>query len=171
MSEKPDFEKILLGHGSGGLLTNDLLDKGVFKVLANEILDEHHDGAILEMQGLTAFSTDSFVVSPIEFPGGNIGDLAVNGTVNDIAMCGAVPEYLSLGFILEEGLTFEEFWTVLQTIRKACDDAGVKIVTGDTKVVEKGKGDKLIHVNTTGSGKSAAKRQDWRSVILNLETR
>ncbi len=148
---KFDFDVITLGHGSGGLLTNKLLDSGVFDLLKNEMLDERHDGAFLNMQGPIAFSTDSFVISPIFFPGGDIGELAVNGTVNDIAMCGARPEYLSLSFILEEGLPMEDFWRILVSIREACDAAGVKVVTGDTKVVDKGKGDKVF-INTTGLG-------------------
>ena len=147
-----DFDVITLGHGSGGLLTNRLLDKLIFDLFGNEKLNERHDGAFFNIDGPTAFSTDSFVVSPIFFPGGNIGDLAVNGTVNDVAMCGAIPQYLSLGFILEEGLRIDEFWEVLVTIKQACDDAGVQIITGDTKVVEKGKGDKIF-INTTGVGR------------------
>lgn len=150
-----EYEMVTLGHGSGGQLTNQLLDKMVFAVLGNDVLDEHHDGAILDLNkydGRAAFSTDSFVVSPVFFPGGNIGDLAVNGTVNDLAMCGAVPEYLSLGFILEEGLKMQEFWDILLSVREACDAAGVEVVTGDTKVVERGKGDKVF-VNTTGVGR------------------
>lgn len=142
---------ITLGHGSGGLLTNKLLESGVFDLLKNPLLDTHHDGAVFELEGRLAFSTDSFVISPIFFPGGNIGELAVNGTVNDVAMCGAVPRYLSLGFILEEGLTMLEFWEVLLGIKTAAERAGVQIVTGDTKVVERGKGDKIF-INTTGIG-------------------
>jgi len=148
---KLDFDVITLGHGSGGVLTNKLLDTGVFDLLSNDILDERHDGAFIEMNGKLAFSTDSFLVSPIFFPGGNIGELAVNGTVNDIAMCGAVPKYLSLSFIIEEGLTMKEFWAILTSIKFACEKAGVMVVTGDTKVVEKGKGDKIF-INTTGIG-------------------
>ncbi len=98
-----------------------------------------------------AFTTDSFVVSPIFFPGGNIGELAVNGTVNDLAMSGAIPEYLSLSFIIEEGLRIEDLWNILQGIKTACEEAGVLIVTGDTKVVERGKGDQIF-INTTGVG-------------------
>ncbi len=148
---KLDFEVITMGHGSGGLLTNKLLDAGVFSLFENEFLDERHDGAILEMNGKIAMSTDSFVVSPISFPGGNIGELAINGTVNDLAMCGAIPDYISVGFILEEGLKMEEFWEVLVSMKVAAERAHVKIVTGDTKVVEKGKGDKIF-INTTGIG-------------------
>lgn len=148
---KFDFDFITLGHGSGGLLTNKLLDSGVFDILKNEKLDKRHDGAFLEIKGKMAFSTDSFVISPIFFPGGNIGELAVNGTVNDVAMCGAIPKYLSLSFILEEGLPMTEFWEILVGIKEACDKAGVIVVTGDTKVVDKGKGDKIF-INTTGLG-------------------
>ena len=148
---KLDFDIITLGHGSGGLLTNRLLDSGVFDVLKNDILDKRHDGAIVELSGKTAFTTDSFVISPVFFPGGNIGELAVNGTVNDLAMCGAIPKYLSLSFIIEEGLSMTEFWDILVAIKFACEEAGVQIVTGDTKVVERGKGDKIF-INTTGIG-------------------
>ncbi len=148
---KFDFDIITLAHGSGGILTNQLLETGVFDLLQNDILDNHHDGAFLNLNGKIAFSTDSFVVSPIFFPGGDIGELAVNGTVNDVAMCGAVPQYLSLSFIIEEGLTMNEFWDILVSIKYAADKAGVKIVTGDTKVVDKGKGDKIF-INTTGIG-------------------
>ena len=146
-----DFDVITLGHGSGGLLTNKLLESGVFDLLKNPLLDTHHDGAVFTLEGQLAFSTDSFVISPIFFPGGNIGELAVNGTVNDVAMCGARPRYLSLSFILEEGLTMLEFWDILVGIKFAAEKAGVQIVTGDTKVVERGKGDKIF-INTTGIG-------------------
>ncbi len=148
---KLDFDRITLGHGSGGKLTNILLQTGVFDLLSNPYLDEHHDGAILELQGPTAFTTDSFVVSPIFFPGGDIGELAVNGTVNDLAMCGAKAQYLSLSFIIEEGMLMTDFWQVLVSIKRACEIAGVQVVTGDTKVVERGKGDQIF-INTTGVG-------------------
>ena len=148
---KLDFDVITLGHGSGGVLTNKLLDSGVFDILQNDILNERHDGAFLNLEGKTAFSTDSFLVSPIFFPGGNIGELAVNGTVNDLAMCGAIPKYLSLSFIIEEGLKMTEFWEILVAIKFACEKAGVQVVTGYTKVVEKGKGDKIF-INTSGVG-------------------
>jgi hydrogenase expression/formation protein HypE len=98
-----------------------------------------------------AFSSDSYVITPAFFPGGNIGELAINGTVNDLAMCGAIPKYLSLAFIIEEGLTMKEFWEILVSIKNAADKSNIKIVTGDTKVVEKGKGDKIF-VNTSGIG-------------------
>jgi hydrogenase expression/formation protein HypE len=148
---KLDFDIITLGHGSGGLLTNRLLDQGVFDLLSNDILDRRHDGAFLELSGATAFTTDSFVISPVFFPGGDIGDLAINGTVNDLAMCGAIPKYLSLSFIIEEGLTIKDFWEILVSIKYASEKAGVKIVTGDTKVVERGKGDQIF-INTAGIG-------------------
>jgi hydrogenase expression/formation protein HypE len=148
---KLDFDVITLGHGSGGLLTNKLLDAGVFSLFSNEYLDQKHDGVILNLTGEIAFTTDSFVVSPITFPGGDIGDLAINGTVNDLAMCGAIPKFISVGFILEEGLKIEEFWEILISMKSAAQVAGVQIVTGDTKVVEKGKGDKIF-INTTGLG-------------------
>lgn len=144
-------ETIQLGHGSGGIMTRELLDQIVFEHFGNPLLDRKHDGAVLDIPGPVAISTDSFVVSPIFFPGGDIGDLAINGTVNDVAMCGARPRYLSLGFILEEGLPLEAFRRVVQSVRKAADAAHVQIVTGDTKVVEKGKGDQIF-INTTGIG-------------------
>jgi hydrogenase expression/formation protein HypE len=148
---KLDFDTINLGHGSGGTLTGQLLDTGVFTVLQNELLNKKHDGAIFSLNGKIAMSTDTYVVSPIFFEGGNIGDLAVNGTVNDLAMCGARAKYLSLGFVLEEGLKMTEFWEILQSIAAACLAANVQIITGDTKVVERGKGDKIF-INTTGIG-------------------
>ncbi len=148
---KFDFDVITLGHGSGGLLTHRLLQTGVFDMLRNEFLDQQHDGAIFDLQGKLAFSTDSYVVHPIFFKGGNIGELAVNGTVNDLAMCGAMPKYLSLSFILEEGLKTEDLGKILQSIKMAADRAGVKIVTGDTKVVEHGKADRIF-INTSGIG-------------------
>ncbi len=146
-----DTEFITLAHGSGGKLTNRLLDKGVFSLFDNDKIRKRADGAIMDLNGPVAFSTDSFVISPVFFPGGNIGELAVNGTVNDVAMCGGIPKYLSLSFIIEEGLPVSDFWEILLSVREAARKAGVEIVTGDTKVVEKGKGDKLF-VNTTGIG-------------------
>jgi hydrogenase expression/formation protein HypE len=146
-----DFDVITMGHGSGGLLTHRLLKAGVFDLFKNEYLDQQHDGAIINTSGKLAFTTDSYVISPIFFPGGNIGELAVNGSVNDLAMCGAIPKFLSLSFILEEGLRMDEFWEILVSIKRASETAGVKIVTGDTKVVEKGKGDKIF-INTSGIG-------------------
>lgn len=146
-----DFDVITLGHGSGGILTDKLLQSGVFHLLSNPLLDEKHDGAIFELHGKLAFSTDSYVISPIFFPGGNIGELAINGTVNDLSMCGAIPKYLSLSFIIEEGMKVSDFWEVLVGIKNAAEKANVHIVTGDTKVVEKGKGDQIF-INTSGIG-------------------
>ena len=148
---KFDFDMITLGHGSGGLLTHKLLQSGVFDVLKNELLDQQHDGASFTLNGPVAFSSDSYVITPAFFPGGDIGELAINGTVNDLAMCGAIPQYLSLAFIIEEGLMMNEFWKILVSIKEATQKANVKIVTGDTKVVERGKGDKLF-INTSGIG-------------------
>lgn len=148
---KFDFDIITLAHGSGGLLTQRLLEWGVFDLLKNDALLQQHDGAVLQVEQKIAFSTDSYVITPIFFPGGTIGDLAVNGTVNDLSMCGAAPRYLSLAFILEEGLPVLDFWKVLVSIRDAAQKAGVMIVTGDTKVVEKGKGDQIF-INTSGIG-------------------
>ncbi len=146
-----DFDTITIGHGSGGQLTNQLLEDSIFRLFKNESLNQQHDGAILNLSGDTAFSTDSFVVSPIFFPGGNIGDLAMNGTMNDLAMCGAIPKYISLGLILEEGLPVKELWNVLESIYQVSKTYKVDIVTGDTKVVERGKGDKIF-INTSGIG-------------------
>lgn len=147
-----DYDRILLAHGGGGRLMHQLLDKMIYQEFRNEFLDQNHDGALLPVPGKKlAFTTDSFVVDPIFFPGGNIGDLAINGTINDLVCCGAKPLYLSLAFIIEEGLLMEDFWKIIQSIKSAVQKAGVKIVTGDTKVVEKGKGDGLF-INTTGIG-------------------
>jgi hydrogenase expression/formation protein HypE len=122
------------------------------KTFDNPELDMLHDGAILAVAGSRlAFSTDSFVVSPLFFPGGDIGSLAVHGTVNDLAMCGAKPIALSAGFILEEGMPMEDLWRIVQSLQQAAKAAGVSVVTGDTKVVDKGKGDG-IYINTTGLG-------------------
>ncbi|MCA0153355.1 hydrogenase expression/formation protein HypE [Winogradskyella vincentii] len=145
------FDKINLGHGSGGIMTRELLDGIIFKTFDNPYLNQKHDGSIVKIKGEVAISTDSFVVSPIFFKGGNIGELAVNGTVNDVAMCGAIPKYLSLAFIVEEGLGANEFIEIVETIKVTSDKCGVKIITGDTKVVERGKGDKIF-INTTGFG-------------------
>ena len=106
-----DHKEIVLGHGSGGTLTQQLLKKMILPVFQNSILETQHDGAVLSMQGARiAFSTDSYIVHPVFFPGGNIGDLAVNGTVNDLAMCGARPQYLSVSLIIEEGLPMNDLW-------------------------------------------------------------
>jgi hydrogenase expression/formation protein HypE len=147
-----EYDKVMLAHGGGGSLSNKLIEKMFFSEFDNEYLNKMPDGAVFETQkGRMAVSTDSFVIQPIFFPGGNIGELAVYGTVNDIACCGAMPQYLSLAFILEEGLPMDDLWKIVQSIKFAADKAGVKIVTGDTKVVEKGKGDKIF-INTSGVG-------------------
>ena len=160
-----DFDIITLGHGSGGVLTHNLLNSGVFDILKNDYLDQHHDGAFLPVRSPVAFTTDSFVVTPLFFPGGNIGELAVYGTVNDLAMCGATPRFLSLSFIIEEGLPMAEFWDILVSIKFACQQANVQVVTGDTKVVERGKGDKIF-VNTTGIGEIHPKARIAASNVL-----
>ena len=147
-----DYREIVLAHGSGGKLSQQLIRTIVLPQFRNELLEPLHDGAIFPLGGVRlAFSTDSFVVSPIFFPGGDIGRLAVHGTVNDIAMCGARPLYLSAGFILEEGTPMEDFQRVVLSMRNAADEAGVVLVTGDTKVVDRGKADKIF-VNTSGIG-------------------
>jgi hydrogenase expression/formation protein HypE len=145
-------DRIVLAHGGGGRLTHQLIEQIFIPAFANDALEQRHDGAVVPVNGSrVAFTTDSFVVRPLIFPGGNIGDLAVNGTVNDLAMCGARPLFLSAGFILEEGLEMETLRTVVTSMRDAAAKANVKLVTGDTKVVDKGKGDGVF-VNTSGIG-------------------
>jgi hydrogenase expression/formation protein HypE len=147
-----NYNEIVLAHGSGGKLSHQLMEKMVLPQFWNELLEPLHDGAIFSIGGQrVAFSTDSYVVNPIFFPGGDIGKLAVHGTVNDLAMCGARPLYLSVGFILEEGTAMEDFWRVVQSMREAASAAGVILVTGDTKVVDRGKADKIF-INTSGIG-------------------
>jgi hydrogenase expression/formation protein HypE len=147
-----DKDLILLGHGSGGKLSHQLLDDLIIPTLSGIAVAGQNDAAILpDAGGRLAFTTDSYVVDPVFFPGGNIGDLAVNGTVNDLAMMGARPLYLSVGLILEEGFSREELATILRTMREAADRAGVSIVTGDTKVVPRGKADRIF-INTSGIG-------------------
>jgi hydrogenase expression/formation protein HypE len=145
-------EQIVLGHGSGGKLTAQLIDMVFLPAFSNPLLDKLDDQAVLQINGSRlAFTTDSFVVTPIFFPGGDIGHLAVNGTVNDLAMSGARPLYLAAAFILEEGLATEDLRRVVQSMRDAARAAGVQLVTGDTKVVNRGKGDKVF-ISTTGIG-------------------
>lgn len=145
-------ERILLGHGSGGRLSHDLIKDIMLPAFANSALAELHDGARLTIGGASlAFTTDSYVVKPRFFPGGDIGKLAVCGTVNDLAMCGARALYLSAGFILEEGLPLAELKAIVASMRETALSAGVDIVTGDTKVVEKGAVDG-IYINTAGIG-------------------
>ncbi|MBM4176177.1 MAG: hydrogenase expression/formation protein HypE [Ignavibacteria bacterium] len=149
---KSEYDKVLLAHGGGGTLSHHLLQKIFFSQFNNELLDVQHDGAMFTIGGNRfAFTTDSYVVNPIFFPGGNIGDLAVNGTVNDLSVCGAKPLFISAGFIIEEGFEIEQLWRVVLSMNEAAKRAGVKIVTGDTKVVDKGKGDKVF-ISTSGVG-------------------
>ncbi|GFO60787.1 hydrogenase expression/formation protein HypE [Geomonas silvestris] len=143
---------ILLGHGSGGKLSHQLLDDLIIAKLSRIPARGQNDAALVELAGAKlAFTTDSYVVDPIFFPGGNIGDLAVNGTVNDLAMMGARPRFLSVGLILEEGFSKAELSSILDSMAAAAETAGVAIVTGDTKVVPKGKGDRIF-INTSGIG-------------------
>ncbi|MBZ5553626.1 MAG: hydrogenase expression/formation protein HypE [Acidobacteriia bacterium] len=153
-----DYPTVLLAHGGGGKLMHQLIEKMFVAAFANPLLETRHDGAVINLLGKNeqrplrlAFTTDSYVVHPLFFPGGDIATLAVNGTVNDLAMCGARPLYLSAGFILEEGLPMETLWRVVQSMRQAADAAGVQVVTGDTKVVDRGKGDGIF-INTAGIG-------------------
>ena len=143
--------RVLLAHGSGGKLSHDLIEKSFVPAFGNPILNKLDDSAVFELSGRLAFTTDSFIVSPIFFPGGDIGKLAVCGTVNDLAMSGAIPLYLSLSFIIEEGFLIDDLKKIVNSIYQAADEAGVKIVTGDTKVVNQGSADKLF-INTSGIG-------------------
>jgi hydrogenase expression/formation protein HypE len=147
-----DYPNVLLAHGGGGRLMHQLIEKVFLPAFRNPALDLQHDGAVLSLDGQRlAFTTDSYVVRPLFFPGGDIGTLAINGTVNDLAMCGARPRWLSAGFIIEEGLPMETLARVVQSMQRAAAAAGVQLVTGDTKVVDKGKGDGLF-INTAGIG-------------------
>ncbi len=147
-----EYKNVLLAHGGGGKLSHQMVQKMFAPQFKNDLLEPLHDGAIFSFHGTRfAFSTDSYVVSPIFFPGGDIGTLAINGTVNDLSMCGARPLYLSSAFIIEEGLPMEDLWRVVLSMEKAATSAGVQLVTGDTKVVDRGKGDKIF-INTSGIG-------------------
>lgn len=151
-----NYPTIVMGHGSGGKMMSDLITSLFVPLLKNDLLDQMGDSTVLELPDgaepyRLAFSTDSFVVNPLIFPGGDIGELAVNGTVNDIAMSGARPLFLSAGFILEEGLPMETLAQITASFARACETAGVQLVTGDTKVVDKGHGDGLF-INTSGIG-------------------
>ena len=150
----PTSEKktVQLAHGGGGRLMQQLIREVFVRSFSNPLLAQMHDGATLPVsEGTLAFTTDSYVVQPLFFPGGDIGSLAVHGTVNDLAMCGAMPLYLSAGFILEEGLEIETLQRIVDSMAQAARDSGVSIVTGDTKVVDKGKGDGVF-INTAGIG-------------------
>ena len=147
-----DYPVVLAAHGGGGRLMRDLIHRMFVSAFDDDALGKDHDGAVLPAApGRIAMSTDSYVVSPLFFPGGDIGSLAVHGTVNDLAMCGATPLYLSAGFILEEGLPMEHLWRVVVSMRDAAAASRVRIVTGDTKVVERGSGDG-VYINTAGVG-------------------
>ncbi len=147
-----EYETIVLAHGGGGKLTHQLIERLFKKHFTNPALDLMHDGAMMNIDaGRIAMTTDAYVVSPMFFPGGNIGELAVNGTVNDLAMCGAQPKYLTASFIIEEGMKIAELESVVQSMAFAAKNAGVEIVTGDTKVVPRGKADKLF-ISTSGVG-------------------
>ena len=146
------YPHVTLAHGGGGKLTHQLIEEMFLPSFKNEGLQTRHDGAVINLNGSRlAFSTDSYVVHPLFFPGGDIGSLAIHGTVNDLAMCGARPLYLSCGLIIEEGLPMETLWRVIQSMKKAAESSGVELVTGDTKVVDKGKGDGIF-INTAGIG-------------------
>jgi hydrogenase expression/formation protein HypE len=147
----PGDETIQVAHGGGGRATARLLDTIFRPAFDGPELARRHDGARLELSGPVAFTTDTYVVRPLVFPGGDIGTLAVNGTVNDLAMCGARPEYLSAGFVLEEGLDTALLGRIVASMRDAAKAAGVRIVTGDLKVVDRGKGDGIF-INTAGVG-------------------
>ncbi|MDP3979887.1 MAG: hydrogenase expression/formation protein HypE [Chlamydiota bacterium] len=151
-----DYANILMAHGSGGKLTHQLIDTIFLPQLSNPYLNQRHDGAVLDLMSFSqhtrmAMTTDSYVIKPLFFPGGDIGSLGVYGTVNDLAMCGARPLFMSLALILEEGLAMETLQRVICSIKKASEETSVQCVTGDTKVVDKGKGDGL-YLNTTGIG-------------------
>jgi len=144
-------DKILLAHGSGGKIAHELVEKSFVKAFSNPLLAKLDDSAVIELRGRLAFTTDSYVVSPIFFPGGDIGKLAVCGTANDLAMSGAKPLYLSLSLIIEEGLSQSALNEIVESVQKSAQEAGVVIVTGDTKVVNRGSADKLF-INTAGVG-------------------
>jgi hydrogenase expression/formation protein HypE len=155
---KSKESNILLGHGSGGTLMHELIDSVFVKHFGNEILNEQTDSAIVPAgAGEIAFTTDSFVIDPLFFPGGDIGKLAVCGTVNDLAVAGAEPLYISVSFIIEEGFAFRDLEKITESLAAEAKKAGVMIVTGDTKVVNRGKCDKLF-INTSGIGRISADR-------------
>jgi hydrogenase expression/formation protein HypE len=147
-----DYPTVQLAHGGGGRLSQMLIENMFLEAFRNPVLETLHDGAVLDAGGARlAFSTDSFVIRPLFFPGGDIGSLAVHGTINDVAMCGAKPLAISAGLILEEGFPMEDLWRITTSLSRAAGEAGVPVVTGDTKVVDRGKGDG-VYINTTGIG-------------------
>ncbi|HHY84757.1 MAG TPA: hydrogenase expression/formation protein HypE [Verrucomicrobia bacterium] len=146
------YPHVLLAHGGGGRLMHQLINRMFVAAFNNPLLEPQHDSTVLEVpSSKLAFTTDSYVVRPLFFPGGNIGSMAVHGTVNDLAMSGARPLWLSAGFIIEEGLPIETLWKIVHSMQQAAQASGVRIVTGDTKVVDKGKGDGVF-INTSGIG-------------------
>ncbi len=147
-----DYPQVLMAHGGGGKLMHQLIGKLFVPAFRNSLLEAQHDASVFEVGGQRlAFTTDSYVVRPIFFPGGDLGSLAVHGTVNDLAMAGARPLYLSAAYIIEEGLPMDTLWKIVTSMQQAAQAAGVQIITGDTKVVDKGKGDGLF-INTAGVG-------------------
>ena len=158
------YPHVLMAHGGGGKLMHQLIGKMFLTAFTNPLLEMQHDSTVVEWTGKKlAFTTDSYVVRPIFFPGGDIGSMAVHGTVNDLAMSGARPLYLSSAFILEEGLPMETLWRVVCSMRDAAQRCGVQIITGDTKVVDKGKGDGLF-INTAGIGRASCRERVLRLV-------
>ncbi len=151
-SPTQEYNNITMAHGGGGSQMNQLIENLFIKIFDSDELKRAHDGAVFSNQSdRYAFTTDSFVVSPLFFPGGDIGSLAINGTVNDLAMCGARPLYISTGFIIEEGFPVKTLTKIVHSMKIAADRTSVKIVTGDTKIVEYGKGDG-VYINTSGVG-------------------
>ena len=156
---------VTLAHGGGGTLTQQLIEEIFVPAFKNSYLTPLNDSALLGLNSSRiAYTTDSFTVDPVFFPGGDIGYLSVCGTVNDLAVSGAEPRFLSVGMIIEEGLKFSELEKIVKSIKKAADEAGVVIVTGDTKVVEKGKGDKIF-INTSGIGQFKGKKRLGKKFI------
>jgi hydrogenase expression/formation protein HypE len=146
------YPQVLMAHGGGGKLMHNLIERMFVSAFDNPLMEPRHDGAVFQTRAARmAFTTDSYVIQPLFFPGGDIGSLAVHGTVNDLAMCGARPLYLSVGFIIEEGLPMDTLWRIVNSIQSAAQDAQVQIATGDTKVVDRGKGDGIF-INTAGVG-------------------
>jgi len=147
-----NYPNVLLAHGGGGKLMHQLIGQIFLPAFRNPLSENQHDAAVFAVAGTRlAFTTDSFVVRPMFFPGGDLGSLAVHGTVNDLAMAGATPRYLSAAFIIEEGLPMETLWKIVSSMQQAARAAGVQIITGDTKVVDRGKGDGVF-INTAGIG-------------------
>jgi hydrogenase expression/formation protein HypE len=147
-----NYPQVLMAHGGGGKLMHQLIGKMFLPAFRNPLSESQHDASVFEIGGQRlAFTTDSFVVRPLFFPGGDLGSLAVHGTVNDLAMAGARPLYLSAAYIIEEGLPMETLWKIVSSMQQAAAKAGVQIITGDTKVVDKGKGDGVF-INTAGVG-------------------